>query len=1803
MSLGQLSPMALLRPKRDDWEPVQSEWEAVDEWEPVQAQAADEWEPVQGTGFHPLEAAKSGFVTSTKGMLSSLDRGREAWLEYTKQPVVATTLKIISPITAVMQDVERATGAPEFLAKRAAERDATVVPSKEASFRSVTDDPSFASLGNYLTYQLASLPSQMGPGMLSGLAGGLIGGKFGAQLAAFSTSYVQNSGELYGNLLDQGVDKETAARWAHIGGLPMAMLDTAVVGWMSGKIANKLVARKVSELALKESLLKSTVKTAAKGTIAEGVTEAAQEAISAGVESGVTNTPFLTKETAWRLIDAGLAGAIMGGVVGGVAGAVPQQLHRGKDLQDFRTEDAERKQKLEDEKLRNAAVDEKAFIDNQRAQADEQLAESDADVAYWEAFEKAYNEAEQGETEQEVRAAENEVETLAVMRDEWEAVVPEAEEAEIAPTEQGVVAQPTPQLPSIHDVINERNVEYHATDLEGFKGILEKGEIGQPLLDENLSPNKQAMLKAGTLEPGPALQVSTSRIARIASKADKGITFVLDSSKMPKGRPTTEHGYKKIDTTAVLDSPLQGKGTWTAHFSNGTSISYTNKEEAPGDKISIDPGAYITFEPASKYASVMGMNKRFEFENRYSQPIPLSAVKAVLVDRSALEGDRTVGPSEWFVESPDIGEQTPADVLFRDKNKAQEYATTIPGATIKAEGVEGAVQKIQQLASFKGIPVRIYESGREMHTSRARMQLELTNLRADQVLERIKARMQARGPGFFRDETGEVDPQVFADLVEYGMLRMQAGVQAFEAWSQEMLQHFGETIQPILQDVYNAARARVSNTELANTPAYPATEKIIAAIKPSTATAAQAENIRADLDRFGWFSRKFLHVLQWGWRNPHNKQLQQYIDGLHKMVAYADGWRMKFNDTVTKGKKLSAEQSKALANMTYDMTLWSDRIRHAPTEDELNKKRIEVARKYGVKEETMKLYLQIRLDLLEVLHESELSEIARIERVFRGQAETTEMLREKARQIADVQDMFARMREKEYFPISRFGKWAVIVKAKERVKFEGRTYAQGALVNFEFFEHRKAVPRMPQSWYSSLDSGMSEAKKKYPSRFFDVYEWKTPETIDTLAYYPAALYRAIEEKLGLTEEQQQLLTQIVLKSSPTKAFIQHWNRRKGVAGFSRDMWRTYAAYGAGAANFLARNRYRDDLNQAIIDHGRTITRAGVQTGSAIKRQQIQDAIKAHFEDLMHPRNYAPSLRSWAFMLYFMYNPKQAIVNLTQLPVFAYPYFVGMLTRDGVPNGVADAQVVKELTQACYDVARLYQGKTAGIVGSITGAITGWTIAGPAGAGIGANIGGAAGLALTKQGEFAIPREAEAPRKTNLTPSEIRLLQRAQEMGLTNQGYSTMLSSVAGGSTLVTMAPLEPVDRLFKAVNENGTMLFRASEQFNRLVTVLAASRLAASRGLNEDATLDFARDAIWRTMFAHEAWARPEMLRGKLSVVTIFKTFLQNALFALAQNPGRMRSMLMMGILGGMMGLPGAEDLMRLIDWSGTWINKLFFDNNDPRVDTQKTVRETFAQLEMDPDLLMHGLARNSFGFPYLSRIAHGPEIPSMDFSSSLSMGRIVPGIEPITKAALGMMSPQDFTYRLAQDVMGVVGTMGNGAMRYAFDDSANANLFWRLLMPQFIRHSMFALEAERTGTLTDNRGNELVRFDINNPEQRNELFMMPLGVAPARVARMREGEWARYEAVKFYESWKQEIINAFATAIIRGEPMNKAQAMLVRYNTYAPPDMAIANTAIMSAVKERIKGRTLDSVGLPTKQSYFTTWEQFNEAYGETKP
>jgi len=288
----------------------------------------------------------------------------------------------------------------------------------------------------------------------------------------------------------------------------------------------------------------------------------------------------------------------------------------------------------------------------------------------------------------------------------------------------------------VNKLINARNSVYHATDLEGFRGILEAGRIkpnehtpfSEPgwMITDPESPTGKTFLEGKYADAAAEIPdelktwtpggmdltyvegVSVSRTPRVASKADKAITFVIDQSKMPRNRPYTEAGFEKT----VVDQDKIGSDALK---------SIMDKVHSKGFGSLSDEEIVMMrdLQDEALNSAPQTLNTHFEFENRtYNEPIPLTAVRGIVIDKSAMRQDwiDADAPGPYEVFDPKTGKTLTTVETMQEVHAALRQW---PQADWAPDTAHSTVQEVLKLGQETGIPVKILDSGRDVHTYRA----------------------------------------------------------------------------------------------------------------------------------------------------------------------------------------------------------------------------------------------------------------------------------------------------------------------------------------------------------------------------------------------------------------------------------------------------------------------------------------------------------------------------------------------------------------------------------------------------------------------------------------------------------------------------------------------------------------------------------------------------------------------------------------------------------------------------------------------------------------------------------------------------------------------------------------------------------------------------------------------------------------------------------------------------------------------------------------------------------------------------
>lgn len=179
---------------------------------------------------------------------------------------------------------------------------------------------------------LGSIAAPVAGGVIGGVAGAASpvpgGAAIGTAAGTIGASYLQNAGLLQNELLNLGVDEDTAAKWSAPTGIGMAALDRIV----PARVLSNLSAEAKRETI--RNAAKEIAKQIASGAKTEAVTEGLQESLSMGAELGAAGKDPFTSEGAMRVIESAAQGAVGGGIAEGVS-SIPQYMKpmRGQDTE------------------------------------------------------------------------------------------------------------------------------------------------------------------------------------------------------------------------------------------------------------------------------------------------------------------------------------------------------------------------------------------------------------------------------------------------------------------------------------------------------------------------------------------------------------------------------------------------------------------------------------------------------------------------------------------------------------------------------------------------------------------------------------------------------------------------------------------------------------------------------------------------------------------------------------------------------------------------------------------------------------------------------------------------------------------------------------------------------------------------------------------------------------------------------------------------------------------------------------------------------------------------------------------------------------------------------------------------------------------------------------------------------------------------------------------------------------------------------------------------------------------------------
>lgn len=749
-------------------------------------------------------------------------------------------------------------------------------------------------------------------------------------------------------------------------------------------------------------------------------------------------------------------------------------------------------------------------------------------------------------------------------------------------------------------------------------------------------------------------------------------------------------------------------------------------------------------------------------------------------------------------------------------------------------------------------------------------------------------------------------------------------------------------------------------------------------------------------------------------------------------------------------------------------------------------------------------------------------------------------------EIEQVNEDFDKMKAQGYFPFIRFGKYTITARAKQELSYNGNIYKPGQLISFPSFETERERDEVLVQLRRELGDQATVASSIMR------------ETDFVIQGMPRSILRSLRSKLeaagDFTPDQAAAFERVAAEAAPFRNFRKHFLRKKGIHGYSEDALRSFAYYIRSAAGHIARVRFNDDL-RASIDLIQQDVDVIKETGSrADERQEMRHWLDRHFSYIMNPGNELAALRGVGFVAYLGFNVKSALVNSLQIMTTVGPY---LAARYG------DGKAISEMTKATWTLKD-------------------W---------------------ILKKKEYIAAMEAAD--KGKATTGQLKqaamgkMIARGIHEGWLDQSLATELAIAASENNLDRGLYLPKARRFWHEFSRYSALPFHLVEKMNRYITAISAFNLEMQRTSNDfEKSVAVAREANWSTNYENARWNRPEFMRGKKSAFFLFGNYLQNTLYFATRDPGAVRYWLMMLLLAGFMGLPGAEDVVDLADFAGTYLSRILGLKN-PKTQLRTQLREHLEDLGANPDLILHGLSQDSFGLGHVGELT-GIPIPHLDLSRSVGMGDVLPLTE--VPSMFLQAKPNDILVAAAASAAGASGNLVESYYRGLMSTNPDEWKSLERLLPMtaaknLVKASRWALEgAEKT-----QGGQIIAQWDQDQLRDQLELLGAALGASPAKQVLGWEREIAVRDMLQYYKVQQEGLLRQLGWSWLQEDQEAKADSLAAirKYNEQVPqPEMKIGSDTIRNSLENYLERQIMAEKGVQAERKYRRLRQQVEASY-----
>lgn len=656
------------------------------------------------------------------------------------------------------------------------------------------------------------------------------------------------------------------------------------------------------------------------------------------------------------------------------------------------------------------------------------------------------------------------------------------------------------------------------------------------------------------------------------------------------------------------------------------------------------------------------------------------------------------------------------------------------------------------------------------------------------------------------------------------------------------------------------------------------------------------------------------------------------------------------------------------------------------------------------------------------------------------------------REYHSIEKLHKELRSQPFVPQGHFGKYVVIVQKDQGPQGPGRPRYVPI-----YKQHFEDVADFNQAYKRLQSAAALDATLRVQSRVLEEEHGM-----------PIQLPRELLETLGQTghfsEDQMATMAELLVSAKYDKLADRYRKIGNTLPGGNPDFVRTFAAFTWHNSNYVWKLQFGPALRAAVgVARSRVRKLERMEMDPAEKLQMVTrqrrniGLMDKATEYLMNPKGELQTLRYWFTMAYLAGSLSTVAFNLsTQIN-----YWAALSTEFG------------ELKGSGYYLQSLKD----------TASIPWW--------------------------QAQIDNPATSPQEKQRLTRLKWAYEKAVQDGLLDQSYAYFLAGQANMGGVLSSTATTAIGKLAHTTMEMGMIPFRTVERGNRLSTFLGYYNAELEAGTVPIEAYSRAAVKVDLLQNAYDAANKPELFRGKKSVFFMFASYTQFINWTMAggyergaratsRSQGRkppsvwhgttMKLWIIYGLLGGLLGLPGAQNLLDLAKWA--W--RKFFGSANIELELRRYMKE----IGLDSNWILHGALHDIGGF---------------DLSGKFGLGRILPGTDllnrnfqdPFTglgQASLQMAGPAG---GIAADGLRMLGKFGQGDIRGGFKEFPGVSGSVSKAYDAYVNQ-----ENTPTYGVTTPTG-ERMTWDDKRKEFRDlttkELFGMAIGFQPKIISDNRQ--------------------------------------------------------------------------------------------------